>query len=108
MAGAPSAPREKVGPFSRSDRWQDNEGHFVIHLGPPAPTDCLGLTAREAQVLLQVDRGLTNLEIAADLGISANTVKRHLEHIFDKLGVRTRIAAVGRLRDGGGPEPRSG
>jgi DNA-binding CsgD family transcriptional regulator len=57
----------------------------------------LGLTARETQVLLAVERGLTNHEVGAALGITVNTVKRHMEHIFDKLGVETRTAAVARL-----------
>ena len=54
----------------------------------------LGLTAREAEVLGWVARGKTNAEIAAVLFISPLTVRTHLEHIFEKLGVRTRTAAV--------------
>ncbi len=67
----------------------------------PALTDA-GLSRRELDVLRLVERGLTNLEIAAALGISESTVKRHLEHVFEKLGVHTRTAAVARLR-GEGP-----
>jgi DNA-binding CsgD family transcriptional regulator len=57
----------------------------------------LGLTAREADVVGLVAAGRTNGEIAADLGISARTVQRHLENVFEKLGVRTRAGVIGRL-----------
>jgi DNA-binding CsgD family transcriptional regulator len=57
-----------------------------------------GLTAREAEVLGWVARGLTNGEIAATLFISPQTVRKHLEHIFEKLDVRTRTAAAARAR----------
>ena len=52
------------------------------------------LTPRESEVLQLVARGRTNAEIAQDLFISVNTVKRHLNNIFMKLGVTTRIQAV--------------
>lgn len=52
------------------------------------------LTPRETEVLQLVARGRTNAEIAQDLFISVNTVKRHLNNIFMKLGVTTRIQAV--------------
>lgn len=48
------------------------------------------LTSRELQVLELVERGLTNREIALQLGIRAGTVKIHLKHIFEKTGVRGR------------------
>jgi RNA polymerase sigma factor (sigma-70 family) len=51
------------------------------------------LTERERQVLRLLAQGLTNKEIAADLFITTNTVKRHLKSIFDKLNVTTRAAA---------------
>jgi len=52
------------------------------------------LTAREAEVLGWVGRGKTNRDVAAVLGLSSRTVQKHLEHIFQKLGVETRTAAV--------------
>jgi DNA-binding CsgD family transcriptional regulator len=53
-----------------------------------------GLTPREAEVLGWVARGKTNVEIGAVLFISPLTVRKHLENIFEKLGVRTRTAAA--------------
>ena len=53
-----------------------------------------GLTAREREVLTLLADGLGNKQIAARLGISTNTVKTHLELLFDKLGVSTRAQAV--------------
>jgi DNA-binding NarL/FixJ family response regulator len=56
----------------------------------------LGLTRREAEVLELVASGKTNPEIAQVLFVSRRTVKKHLEQIFGKLGVRTRTAAAAR------------
>lgn len=59
-----------------------------------------GLTRREADVLLWVAHGKTNTDIGAILGLSARTVQKHLEHIFKKLGVETRLAAARALAPG--------
>jgi DNA-binding CsgD family transcriptional regulator len=56
-----------------------------------------GLTAREAEVLGWIARGKPNAEIAELLFISPNTVRTHVENIFEKLHVRTRTAAVAAL-----------
>lgn len=58
----------------------------------------VGLTRREREILSWVERGKTNAEIAQILWISPGTVRKHLENAYEKLGVRTRIAAVARLR----------
>jgi DNA-binding NarL/FixJ family response regulator len=53
----------------------------------------LSLTPREAEVLLWVAQGKANGDIAAILNTTESTVKKHLEHIFEKLGVENRGAA---------------
>ena len=53
-----------------------------------------GLTPREREVLRLVAQGQTNREVARSLWISPATVRRHLENTFEKLGVRSRAAAV--------------
>jgi DNA-binding CsgD family transcriptional regulator len=58
-----------------------------------APTG-IPLSQRESEVLDWVAQGKTNRELAAILGISVPTAKKHLEHIFQKLGVETRTAAA--------------
>jgi len=56
------------------------------------------LTSRETEVLLWVARGKTNRDIAEILGMSPRTVNKHLEHVFEKLGVETRTAAADAAR----------
>lgn len=53
-----------------------------------------GLTRREAEVLYWVTRGKTGPDIGDILGTSPRTVNKHLEHIYEKLGVETRTAAA--------------
>lgn len=52
------------------------------------------LTPREREILALLADGFGNKQIAARLGISTNTVKTHLELLFDKLDVSTRTEAV--------------
>ncbi|MFC0842996.1 MULTISPECIES: response regulator [Streptomyces] len=59
------------------------------------------LTAREAEVLELIARGLDNHRIARQLVLSEKTVRNHVTHIFDKLQVTTRAEAVARARDAG-------
>lgn len=54
----------------------------------------LRLTFREAEILMWISRGKTNKEIGIILNTSPRTINKHLEHIFEKLGVSTRAAAV--------------
>jgi DNA-binding NarL/FixJ family response regulator len=56
----------------------------------------LGMTVREAEVLLWLSRGKSNREIGQILGISPRTVNKHLEQIFIKLGVENRASAAAR------------
>lgn len=54
----------------------------------------IALTPRETEVLSWLAKGKTNRDIADILGMSPRTVNKHLEHIFEKLGVETRSAAT--------------
>ena len=54
----------------------------------------LGLTRRESEVLAWVAEGKTNAETAELLSIAPGTVKKHLDHIYEKLGVGSRTEAV--------------
>jgi DNA-binding NarL/FixJ family response regulator len=64
---------------------------------PPAAAggDDFGLTEREQQVLALLAEGLSPAQIADELVISSSTVGTHVEHIYSKLGARTRAHAVG-------------
>jgi DNA-binding CsgD family transcriptional regulator len=76
----------------------------VRRLHTPAPM----LTPREREVLTLVREGLTNYAVARRLDVSANTVRKHLENAFARLGVHSRTAAVAALTEslaGGGPPP---
>lgn len=58
------------------------------------PLEQLGLTPREAEVLLWVAQGKSNSDIAIILRMAEATVKTHLGHVFEKLGVESRTAAT--------------
>jgi DNA-binding NarL/FixJ family response regulator len=51
------------------------------------------LTSREREILQLVLAGYTNKAIAAEIYISEKTVEFHLDHIYNKIGVRTRLMA---------------
>ncbi len=59
-----------------------------------APLEGLGLSPREAEVLLWAAQGKTNPEIATILGISEETVKKHMKEVLSTLSVETRTAAT--------------
>jgi DNA-binding NarL/FixJ family response regulator len=61
---------------------------------PPPRTDHRALTPREVEVMESISRGLRNADIAAALQVRQKTVKNHVNRIFAKLGVRTRVEAV--------------
>lgn len=59
-----------------------------------AALESLGLTKREAEVLFWVTKDKSNAAIAKVLDCCEGTVRKHLEHLYKKLGVQTRIGAV--------------
>ena len=66
-----------------------------------APSSAESLSDRELQVLRLLDSELTGPQIARQLFVSHNTVRTHTKHIFTKLDVSTRRAAVRRARERG-------
>lgn len=53
-----------------------------------------GLTAREVEILGRVTSGLTNRQLAEELGVSTRTIDAHLRSVYAKLGVKSRSAAT--------------
>jgi HD-GYP domain-containing protein (c-di-GMP phosphodiesterase class II) len=66
-------------------------GHRVAQRPRELPS---GLTERELEILLVLVRGKSNQEIADDLSISVKTVGNHVQHVYEKAGVRSRAAAT--------------
>ncbi|HEX8312210.1 MAG TPA: helix-turn-helix transcriptional regulator [Chthoniobacteraceae bacterium] len=70
-------------------------GDFAPDFSSSTPLEGpLGLTPREAEVLLWVAQGKSNPEVASILGAAEKTIKVHLSHIFEKLGLDDRHAAT--------------
>jgi DNA-binding NarL/FixJ family response regulator len=70
------------------------EGEQTESRGGPHRAAHYGLTRRETDVLRLLAKGHANTEIASRLEISPHTVKSHVIHIFNKLGVNDRIQAA--------------
>ncbi|MBV1781226.1 response regulator transcription factor [Paeniglutamicibacter sp. ABSL32-1] len=71
---------------------------IAARVTPEARANSTDLSPRELELLQLLARGRSNKEIAAELFISQSTVKTHLIHIYDKLGVDNRTAAIDRAR----------
>ncbi len=93
---AQSLPRGYLGELVRSfDHDPANSGLLL----PDQAGLIVPLSERELDVIRLIAAGRRNKEIAADLYVSLNTVKKHVTHIFDKLGVANRTAATARARE---------
>jgi DNA-binding response OmpR family regulator/DNA-binding CsgD family transcriptional regulator len=85
--------------FSLQERTSDDDWLMVMREVSDAAVvgsllQAFKLTMKEAEVLYWVVKGKTNRDIGDILGSSPATVKKHLEHVFEKLGVETRNAAA--------------
>jgi DNA-binding NarL/FixJ family response regulator len=78
---SPGITRRVIDQFTRTPR-------------PSPPRSFDELTDREREIFVALAEGLSNAEIGASLFISDTTVKTHITHIFQKLGVRDRVQAV--------------
>ena len=67
---------------------------FKPNFDSPKPLESLGLTIREAEVLIWVAQGKSNGDISIILGMAEKTVKKHMTNIFNKLGLEGRNAAT--------------
>src|SRR5215470_11701709 len=85
---------------ARLDRHSEKEAAAIakVELKPnfesAKPLEALGLTPREAEVLLWIAQGKSNGDIASILGCAENTVKVHVARIFEKLGFENRNSAA--------------
>ena len=82
---------EAIRAVAQGGSWNDQEA--ITRAARPAARQ-YGLTPREKQVLRGVLEGLTNREIAQQVGASLSSVKASLQQLFDKTGVRTRSQLV--------------
>ncbi len=73
---------------------QQARREFKPDFSSAEPLRKLGLTPRAAETLLWLAQGKTNSDVAAILGITESTVKKHVQEIFEKLGIETRGAAT--------------
>jgi DNA-binding NarL/FixJ family response regulator len=73
---------------------QQVKREFKPDFSSAAPLLALGLTPRAAEALLWLAQGKTNADIATILGVTESTVKKHVQEMFEKLGVETRGAAT--------------
>ena len=80
---SPHAAEVVLGQLRKSDRRAGADRAAVDHLTP-----------REREVLRLIARGLDNVEIAGELGISPRTAKNHVSNILSKLGLSSRIQAA--------------
>jgi DNA-binding NarL/FixJ family response regulator len=73
---------------------QQAKREFKPDFSSTEPLVKLGLTARATETLLWLAQGKTNPDIATILGVTESTIKKHVQEIFERLGVETRCAAT--------------
>jgi DNA-binding NarL/FixJ family response regulator len=90
------------------NRRQSNNPHSVCQspcLRVVSATGEILLTSREEQVVALVIDGLSNRNVANELGLSEHTVKKYLFRIFEKLGISSRVELVLYALHHGSPQP---
>lgn len=70
------------------------QAEFTADFSSAEPLEALGLTPREAEVLLWIAQGKSNPDIAIILGAAEGTVRKHVEHVLEKLQVESRNTAA--------------
>jgi len=99
--------RQAMGPIAFRDRWESGRtlGDVAAArlLVEPDASAAVPLSGREMEIVRLVAEGLTNRRIGSRLGLSIRTVDAHLDHIRNKLGLRTRAQIVRWLVEGQGP-----
>jgi DNA-binding NarL/FixJ family response regulator len=96
MHGGTAVPRALVGRLVAELRGRERRRHLTVGKRPGVE-----LTAREAQMVDGLRRGLSTREIAYGLGISEVTVRRHISGVHHKLGVSRRAELLDLLGNGG-------
>ncbi len=79
---------------ARLQRATQQRQAFVPRFDDAQPLEKLGISSREAEILLWMAQGKSNADIGTLCGISVGTVKKHANHIFEKLGVEGRTSAT--------------
>ena len=74
------------------------DGVPVLDSIPRERIEALKLSARETEMALHIARGLSNKEIASQLGISPATVRTHIYNLYQKAGARSRVELLNKLR----------
>jgi DNA-binding NarL/FixJ family response regulator len=99
---------------ARLERRRVQEGQlksFQPDFSQALPLEALGVSPREAEVLLWIAQGKTNAEIGSIIGATEGTIKKHMRHLFDKLGADSRgalmLLALEQLSKGMAAAPRS-
>ena len=90
--GSSRSEAQRAAARRNSQRWGNPE-YRARHLAKlrRARSGAFGLTPRELEVVAAIVDGLSNIAIGERLGISKETVKRHLSNIFDKTGAESRL-----------------
>ena len=94
LLAAISARLQRQQEHEESAQSQLSQVRFSPDFSSAVPLESLGLSRREAEVLLWIAQGKNNEEIGIILGASRNTIKKHVMHLLEKLGVESRNAAA--------------